>query len=49
MPWELAGLWNAWINKGTGEVFESYTMLTLNPDAHAQAGPKAATRPAGKA
>ena len=33
-PWGLAGLWNAWTDKATGEVIESYTMLTLNADAH---------------
>ena len=33
-PWGLAGLWNTWIDKATGEVHESYTMLTLNADAH---------------
>jgi putative SOS response-associated peptidase YedK len=30
----LAGLWNAWVDKESGEVHESYTMLTLNADAH---------------
>jgi putative SOS response-associated peptidase YedK len=33
-PWGLAGLWNTWVDKETGEVVESYTMLTLNADAH---------------
>jgi putative SOS response-associated peptidase YedK len=33
-PWGLAGLWNTWIDRQTGEVVESYTMLTLNADAH---------------
>jgi putative SOS response-associated peptidase YedK len=33
-PWGLAGLWNTWIDKVTGEVVESYTMLTINADAH---------------
>ncbi len=33
-PWSLAGLWNAWTDPATGEVRESYTMLTLNADAH---------------
>ena len=32
--WGLAGLWNIWIDKATGEVVESYTMLTINADAH---------------
>jgi putative SOS response-associated peptidase YedK len=34
VPWGLAGLWNAWTDKDTGEVHESYTMLTLNADHH---------------
>lgn len=33
-PWGLAGLWNAWIDRATGEVVESYTMLTVNADDH---------------
>ena len=33
-PWGLAGLWNAWVDRATGEVHESYTMLTINADAH---------------
>jgi putative SOS response-associated peptidase YedK len=33
-PWGLAGLWNTWTDKITGEVVESYTMLTLNADHH---------------
>lgn len=33
-PWGLAGLWNTWVDKSTGEVVESYTMLTLNADTH---------------
>lgn len=32
-PWDLAGLWNTWTRKTTGEVVESYTM-TLNADLH---------------
>jgi putative SOS response-associated peptidase YedK len=32
-PWGLAGLWNTWTDKATGEVHDSYTMLTLNADA----------------
>lgn len=32
-PWGLAGLWNGWTDKATGEVHESYTMLTVNADA----------------
>lgn len=33
-PWGLAGLWNTWIDKLTGKVHESYTMLTINADDH---------------
>jgi putative SOS response-associated peptidase YedK len=33
-PWGLAGLWNTWTDKATGEIVESYTMLTINADAH---------------
>ena len=33
-PWGLAGLWNTWTDKATGEVLESYTMLTINADEH---------------
>jgi len=33
MPWGLAGLWNTWTDTATGEVHESYTMLTMNADA----------------
>lgn len=34
LPWGLAGLWNTWIDRTTGEIVESYTMLTVNADAH---------------
>ena len=33
-PWGLAGLWNTWVDPSTGERVESYTLLTLNADAH---------------
>lgn len=33
-PWGLAGLWNTWRDRATGEVVESYTMLTVNADDH---------------
>jgi putative SOS response-associated peptidase YedK len=32
--WGLAGLWNRWTDKSTGEIHESYTLLTLNADDH---------------
>lgn len=33
-PWGLAGLWNTWVDRSSGEVVDSYTMLTINADAH---------------
>lgn len=33
-PLGLAGLWNTWTDKTTGEIHESYTMLTINADRH---------------
>jgi len=33
-PWGLAGLWSTWLDRTTGEVVESYTMLTMNADQH---------------
>lgn len=33
-PWGLAGLWNTWIDQHTGEIVETYTMLTVNADTH---------------
>ena len=27
-------MWNIWTDKASGEIVESYTMLTLNADAH---------------
>lgn len=33
-PWAVAGLWNTWTDKASGEILESYTMLTINADAH---------------
>lgn len=32
--WGLAGLWNTWTDPATGEIVESYTMLTINADGH---------------
>jgi len=34
VPWGLAGLWNTWVDLATGEIHESYTMLTINADSH---------------
>ncbi len=33
-PWGMAGIWNTWHDKETGEVVESYSMLTVNADHH---------------
>lgn len=33
-PWGLAGLWNVWKDPTSGELHESYSMLTINADAH---------------
>ena len=30
----MAGLWSTWTDKVTGEVVDSYTMLTMNADTH---------------
>lgn len=32
--WGLAGLWAPWTDLATGEVWDSYTMLTLNANLH---------------
>lgn len=32
--WGLAGIWNTWTDRATGEVHESYSMLTINADGH---------------
>lgn len=33
-PWGLAGLWNTWTDGASGEIHESYTMLTLGANSH---------------
>jgi putative SOS response-associated peptidase YedK len=33
-PLAIAGLWNEWTDPATGEVIPSYTMLTMNCNAH---------------
>jgi putative SOS response-associated peptidase YedK len=33
-PLAVAGLWNEWTDSATGEVIPSYTMLTINCNAH---------------
>ena len=32
--WSLAGIWASWTDKETGEIHESYSMLTVNADDH---------------
>lgn len=34
LSWALAGVWNDWTDPDTGEVVSSYSMLTMNCDAH---------------
>ncbi|WP_082596170.1 SOS response-associated peptidase family protein [Rhizobacter sp. Root16D2] len=33
-PLGLAGLWNSWIDQSTGQVLDTYTMITINADDH---------------
>lgn len=33
-PMGLAGLWDKWVDKATGEIVHSFTMLTINADSH---------------
>lgn len=33
-PFALAGIYNGWTDRSTGEIVESYSMLTQNADAH---------------
>jgi len=33
-PWGVAGLWNSWTDLKTGEIWDSYTMLTINANLH---------------
>jgi putative SOS response-associated peptidase YedK len=33
-PFALAGLWNRWTDRASGEQIDSYTMLTINADLH---------------
>lgn len=32
-PWGLAGLWATWVDRASGELHESFTLLTVNADA----------------
>jgi len=33
-PWALAGLWSEWLDHSTGELVQSYAMLTVNANLH---------------
>lgn len=33
-PWFLAGLWDEWVNRETGELIPNFTMITCNCDDH---------------
>jgi putative SOS response-associated peptidase YedK len=33
-PWALAGLWSPWLDRETGEMWESFTMITINANLH---------------
>ena len=33
LPFGLAGVWNTWTDNTSGEIIDSYTMLTINADA----------------
>ena len=33
-PWHLAGIWNDWTDPQTGELVQSYSMITTNADNH---------------
>ena len=52
--WGLAGLWNTWTDKSTGEIVESYTSHAKRrrasiDAAHAQTRPEAGAGPTGQA
>lgn len=33
-PFTVAGIWDTWTDKATGEILESFSMLTINADGH---------------
>ncbi|RYX89307.1 MAG: DUF159 family protein [Comamonadaceae bacterium] len=33
-PWGVAGLWSQWTDPATGELVDSYTMLTMHANSH---------------
>ena len=37
-PFTVAGIWESWTDKATGEFVESFSMLTINADGHAVMG-----------
>ena len=37
-PFTVAGIWDAWTDRATGEIVESFSMLTINADGHSVMG-----------
>ena len=37
-PFTVAGIWDAWTDRATGEIVESFSMLTINADVHSVMG-----------
>ena len=37
-PFAVAGIWESWTDRPTGEIVESFSMLTINADGHAVMG-----------
>jgi putative SOS response-associated peptidase YedK len=33
-PFAVAAIWDSWTDKGSGEIIESFSMLTINADGH---------------
>ena len=33
-PFAVAGIWDAWTDRATGEIVDSFSMLTINADGH---------------
>lgn len=37
-PFAVAGIWESWTDRSSGEIVESFSMLTINADGHAVMG-----------
>lgn len=37
-PFAVAGIWESWADRSSGEIVESFSMLTINADGHAVMG-----------